>query len=43
LRRPGLGALEQALARLEGMSGPELVADRYARFRKMGNFFMPAG
>ncbi len=36
-------ALEQALARLGSLSGPELVADRYARFRKMGNFFAPAG
>jgi acetyl-CoA carboxylase carboxyl transferase subunit alpha len=32
-------ALERALDRLSRLSGPELVADRYARFRGMGNFF----
>jgi len=36
-------ALEAVLARLCSMTGPELVAQRYDRFRQMGNFFASAG
>jgi acetyl-CoA carboxylase carboxyl transferase subunit alpha len=32
-------ALEAALDLLTPLSGPELVAHRYERFRQMGNFF----
>jgi acetyl-CoA carboxylase carboxyl transferase subunit alpha len=32
-------ALEAALERLGALSGPELVNQRYERFRRMGNFF----
>ncbi|MBI3667819.1 MAG: acetyl-CoA carboxylase carboxyltransferase subunit alpha [Acidobacteria bacterium] len=32
-------SLERALDRLSGLSGMQLVSQRYERFRKMGNFF----
>jgi len=33
-------ALESTLSRLAVLSGAELVAQRYSRFRQMGNFFV---
>jgi acetyl-CoA carboxylase carboxyl transferase subunit alpha len=34
--------LKQALASLSGMSAEEVIADRYKKFRQMGNFFSEA-
>jgi acetyl-CoA carboxylase carboxyl transferase subunit alpha len=34
--------LRQALSELRPLSGPEMVEERYQKFRRMGNFFMEA-